>query len=33
MSILKIFDHEYKELKRFKKIEDEIVSKEEEYKK
>ena len=33
MSILKIFDHEYKELKRFKKIADEIVSKEEEYKK
>lgn len=32
MSILKIFDHEYKELKKFEKIADEIIAKEEEYK-
>ena len=32
MSILKIFDHEYKELKRFNKIADEIIAKEDEYK-
>ena len=33
MGILKVFDHEYKELKRFEKIVDEIESLEEDYKK
>ena len=33
MGILKVFDHEYKELKRFEKIVEEIDALEEEYKK
>ena len=33
MGILKVFDHEYKELKRFRKLADEVMSLDEEYSK
>ena len=33
MGLLKVFDHEYKELKRFRKLADEVMNLDEEYSK